>query len=442
MLKVVLGNSMCRIEGYSPKQFSDLRELLSYHIDSQQAFYAGAYRSSKRYLLDRKGVFPTGLLYIVQKYLGDTNSQHTVIDNRKRPEARHGLFSLSLGYPPYPEQEEIAEAGKRLERGTISAPTGFGKSIAIAVLINKLQLKTLIVVPNLELKRQLKETLSALFGSLNSITVENIDSGSLKSATDYDCLIIDEAHHVAASTYRKLNRTAWKGIYYRFFFTATPFRSRDEEQLLFESVAGQVIYRVDYKTAVDRGYVVPMEAYFYDLPKVESDGHKWSQVYSSLVVNRKDRNGLIAHLMGSLHWQGINALCLVKEIKHGNLLSDLSGAAFANGKGDDCQDLISWFNEGKLKCLIGTTGVVGEGVDTKPAEFVIIAGLGKSKNAFMQQVGRGFRRYPGKESCKIILFRDPSHKWTKAHFKAQVKYLREEYGVKPVKLPWPKELVA
>ena len=42
------------------------------------------------------------------------------------------------------------------------------------------------------------------------------------------------------------------------------------------------------------------------------------------------------------------------------------------------------FNMGEIKTLIGTTGVVGEGVDTRPTEYVIIAGLGKSKPAFMQ----------------------------------------------------------
>jgi superfamily II DNA or RNA helicase len=52
----------------------------------------------------------------------------------------------------------------------------------------------------------------------------------------------------------------------------------------------------------------------------------------------------------------------------------------------------------------------------------------------MQQCGRGFRRYEDKESCKIILIKDSSHKWTKQHFKAQCKILEEEYGVIPLKI--------
>ena len=112
----------------------------------------------------------------------------------------------------------------------------------------------------------------------------------------------------------------------------------------------------------------------------------------------------------------------------------MSKVHFANGKDKDSTDLIKFFSEGKLKALIGTNGIVGEGVDTRAAEYIIIAGLGKSKNQFMQQIGRGVRVYPGKDSCKIITFLDKSHKWTRDHFSTQVKILREEYGCEIIKL--------
>lgn len=340
---------------------------------------------------------------------------------------------------PYPEQIQAAKIAARAGRGTVTMPTGTGKSVAMALLINELQLRTLIIVPTVELKRQLSECFKRYFGTLDNITIENIGSTRLESASDYDCLIIDEAHHVAARTYRDLNKRAWKKIYHRYFFTATPFRSRDEEQLLYESIAGQVIYRLDYNAAVKNNYICPIEAYYYELPKLEVEGNEmcWTSVYSELVVNRKDRNALIANILAKLHCAGASTLCLVKEIKHGKALHGLTGVAFANGESDNTAALICEFNSRGRKTLIGTTGVLGEGVDTKPAEYIIIAGLGKSKNALMQQVGRGFRKYPDKESCKVILFKDPSHKWPLDHFKKQCKYLLEEYGVVPTKLELP-----
>lgn len=335
---------------------------------------------------------------------------------------------------PYPEQVQIAEAALKHSRGIISASTGFGKSVAIALIIQKLQVKTLIVVPNLGLKRQLSEALTKYFGTLSNITIENIDSPKLSQEKDYDCLIIDEAHHVAASTYRKLNTSAWTGIYYRFFFTATPFRNRDEEQILFESIAGELIYQVPYSDAVKKGYIVPMEAFYYSLPKRPVEGYSWQEVYKELVVENEARNQLIANTLLTLQEGGKSTLCLVKEIKHGEILSELTGIPFANGQDEACEGLIADFNSKASGSLIATSGVCGEGVDTKPAEYIVIAGLGKSKPAFMQQCGRVFRTYPGKESGKVIIFRDSSHKWTVAHFREQCKILRMEYGVTPVEL--------
>lgn len=335
---------------------------------------------------------------------------------------------------PYKDQQDAVLAAVKHGRGTISMPTGTGKSVTMALLVNALQVRTLIIVPTLALKNQLRESFTAFFGSLNNITIENIDSGKLNTASDYDCLIIDEAHHVAASTYRKLNKRAWGKIYYRFFFTATPFRSKSNEQMLLESVAGQVIYELTYHQSVDAGYIVPVEAYYVDVPPSVTHANTWAGVYSTLVVQNEARNKIIAQLLATLNTCETPTLCLVKEIKHGENLQALKGIHFANGLNQDTQLYIQAFNRQKINCLIGTTGILGEGVDTKPAEFIILAALGKSKNAFMQQVGRGLRRFKDKASCKVILFKDFSHKWTLAHFKAQVKILKDEYGVIPVKL--------
>lgn len=335
---------------------------------------------------------------------------------------------------PYPQQITSAKILAKLERGCVSAPTGFGKSIMMALLVTELQVKTLVVVPSVELKSQLRATFKSIFGSLDNITVENIDSKNLQKQGDYGLLIIDEAHHVAAATYRRLNKTFWNNIYYRAFYTATPFRSRDEERLLYESIAGPLAYKITYKEAVDLGAIVPVEAYYVDLPKREVKGYTWAQVYSELVVNNHHRNKLISDLLLKLKESGASTLCLVKEIAHGEQLAASSGILFANGLADNTRELILEFALDERKALIGTTGILGEGVDTKPAEYVIIAGLGRAKGQFMQQIGRGLRRYPRKDSCKIIIFKDRSHKWTLKHFREQCKILREEYGVEPVKL--------
>lgn len=440
MLKLTIGNSECKLEGLSISQHKELKELLSYTLNPQASYFSGGYGPKKQSLLTNSGSFPTGLLYITKEYLHLLKVTYALDDTRTRPTPTPSLFDLSLSFEPYPEQIAAAQAVKDYSRGIIVAPTGVGKSVICSLIINKLQVRTLVVVPSLELKRQLTEGLKEAFGSDKvgkgkPIFVQNVDSIDIKdSSHGYDCVIIDEFHHSGAKTYRKLNKHAWSKVYYKVGLTATPFRSQDNERILLESVLSKVIYKIDYKDAVRSGYIAPIEAYYVDLPKQRVTGTNWASVYSQLVVNNETRNNIIAQLLRALNQEGISSLCLVKEIKHGEILKDLTDGWFANGENEDTPHYITLFNITKLKVLIGTSGVLGEGIDTKPCEYVIIAGLGKSKNAFMQQVGRSFRKFSGKDTGKIILFKDTSHKWTKDHFKAQCKYLLEEYNVVPTEL--------
>lgn len=437
MILVTIDNSRSKIDGLNMQQFRELRDLMSYTTGPTHNYYQKLY-ARKISLLNKKGEFPTGIIYLVWLYLQGNSLAYEVKELRKQP--KQSFFPhLKLDFTPHHEQREAVVRALTYHRGIISASTGVGKSLIITLMINSLKVPTLVVVPSLELKRQLTESLQRAFGEKNvgkarPIWVENVDSLKLnKEIIGYDSVIIDEFHHSGAKTYRKLNDKCWNGIYYRFGVTATPFRSQDHEKILLESVLAEVIYEIEYSTAVEKGYIVPMEAYYIDIPHTKISSKSWREVYSTLVVNNEARNNLIHKLLIKLHANKLSTLCLVKEISHGNILGAQGAFPFVSGQNDE-RHLIEGFSKGEIKTLVGTTGVIGEGVDTKPCEYVIIAGLGKSRNAFMQQCGRAFRTYAGKESCKVIIFRDVSHKWTRDHFNTQYRILVQEYDVVPLKL--------
>ncbi len=432
MITLNIGNSYSTITGLSSTQHKELSKILSYQIGGSSAYFSGTH-IRRCNLLSKRGEFATGLLKRVQYFLkSKLLDQCKYVSSRISPNRQFN--PVYLGPKPYPDQLLAVEAAEHYRQGTISWPTGTGKSLIIALIAAKLGVKTLVVVPTTGIRDQLRDDLDKTFDDARYIDVYNIDSPKLKTATDYGCLIIDEAHHAAAKTYRKLNKTAWNKIYYRFFMTATPFRTDDEEKLLFESIAGNVIHRLTYKDAVARKYIVPIEAYYIEVPKQKTDAYTWAEVYKELVVNGETRNALITSVLLSLEDLDKSALCLVKEIAHGKILAMKSVSTFASGENEESKDYISMFNRNEIKGLIATTGVCGEGINTKPCEYVIIAGLGKSKSQIMQQIGRCARVYPGKESGKVIIIKDKSHKYTLRHFNAQMKILKEEYGVTPVKL--------
>lgn len=431
MVTVTVGNSHSSIEGLSGEGFRAIKTLLSYTTGN---VFQSKYPQRPKYLIDNKGNFPTGLLKRVIAFLDQNKLKYVVRGQKPTKMAARCLYGDLKGFKPYTAQLAAVDAAMKSGRGTISMPTGTGKSMVIAMIAARLGVRTLVIVPSLEIKKQLAESLSSVFADMTNLTVENIDSKALKAAKDYDCLIIDEAHHVSAKTYQNLNKHTWAGIRYRFFLTATPFRNQTEETLLFEGIAGQVIYNLSYKEAIDKGYIVPVEAYYIEMPKIKTDAFMWAEVYSELVVNYEARNLQIAVLLARLNAAQTPTLCLVKEVKHGKILSALTGIPFVHGQDEESRDYIRQFNSGGIKALIGTEGVIGEGIDTKPCEYVIIAGLGKAKSAFQQKVGRAVRRYGDKESAKVILIKDRSHKFCLRHFAEQVKIMKEEYGVVPSKL--------
>ena len=431
-IKVVIDNAYSHITGLTSSQLSGLRKVLSYTKNPESAFFQGGF-IRKTYMIDKRGSFPTGLIGRVANWLSETSLKYVLDDRRKAPATNRDLFSLQA-FTPYLWQTEASARAYILSRGGIVAPTGTGKSAAIAMIINELQVPTLIIVPTLEIKKQLMADIKNLLGSLEYIRVENIDSNALEADLKVDCLILDECHHAAAKTYHKLNKRYWKGIYYRFFLSATFFRNNANETFPFEAICGSQIYQLTYQRAVSEGYIVPVEAYYVDLPKVHTEAYTWQEVYKELVTRNVSRNLIICDIMRDLNDSHKSTLCLVKEVSHGNELASLTGFPFANGQDEESRKYIDQFKRGEIKILIGTEGILGEGIDTKPAEYVIIAGLGKAKSAFMQKVGRVVRRYPGKESGKVIFFRDPSHKFCLTHWKAQCKVLKEEYNVLPTKL--------
>lgn len=447
MISVIVNNSDSKIQGLTAAQFKVVRDLTSYSTASDVTYFRGQRRVHKRYLLTKRCEFPTGILYIILNHLKSTKTPHKVTDLRIEPIRRFKTLKAKLAHTPHTWQKMAAIAVKRKGRGIVVAPTGTGKSLAVILMIEALQVPTLVVVPSLELKHQLTASLKEAFGASKVgdlsqqrvIAVENVQALEPKKVLKgYDCVITDEFHHSGAATYRELNKYAWVNVFYRLGTTATPFRSNEDERLLLESVLSEVIYRLDYRTAVDKGYIVPLEAYYIELPTREIKGNEnnWHSMYQELVVNNHYRNERIAWLLETLSFSGASAICLVKEIAHGEQIKARCpfDPPFVTGEDKESKRAIALFNRGEVNVIIGTTGVLGEGVDTKPCEYVIIAGLGKSKNAFMQACGRAFRKYRGKESAKVIILLDRSHKWTKAHFAAQCKHLKQEYGVIPVKL--------
>src|ERR1700752_4151846 len=113
MVHIEIDNSFSQIKGLKSNEFRQLRKILSYETDSHAAYFSGWARTN--YLIDKKGVFPTGLL----KYVLDfTNEMPTnIVDKRKFPKKINNLFNIKLKHKPYAWQKAAVEKALLHGRG-------------------------------------------------------------------------------------------------------------------------------------------------------------------------------------------------------------------------------------------------------------------------------------------------------------------------------------
>ena len=211
------------------------------------------------------------------------------------------------------QQEAIDNLKKMREDGKTIAllyhATGVGKTITAATDAKAVGGRTLFLVNALKLASQAKDTFAKVWpeatlgeytGSQKDMsqtvifaTVQSISKDLEKfSPTDFDYLIVDECHHAAANTYQKI----FTYFHPKFILglTATPERSDGEDMLeLFQNVA----HKMDLKTAVERGVLVPIRCIRVktniDLTDVRINGIKYNSQDLESKLFIPERNQLI-----------------------------------------------------------------------------------------------------------------------------------------------------
>lgn len=211
------------------------------------------------------------------------------------------------------QQEATENLQKMREDGKTIAllynATGVGKTITAATDAKAVGGRALFLVNALKLASQAKETFAKVWpeatlgeyiGSQKDMTqtvifatVQSISKDLEKfSPTDFDYLIVDECHHAAANTYQKI----FTYFHPKFILglTATPERSDGEDMLeLFQNVA----HKMDLKTAVERGVLVPIRCVRVktniDLTDVRINGIKYNSQDLESKLFIPERNQLI-----------------------------------------------------------------------------------------------------------------------------------------------------
>lgn len=339
---------------------------------------------------------------------------------------------MTISLRPY--QQEALDAintfyDKGIKKQLIVLPTGAGKTIIFShiPLIKKDSLPMLVLAHREELLEQAKTKIEWSNPDL-SIDIEQGDRHAghtdiviasvptlgrseskriEKYSPDYfKSIVIDEAHHAAAPTYRRIldyfNSDFTLGV------TATPQRS-DNTRLT--DVFDDVVYYKTIQDLIEDGFLCSLVGYRVktttDISSVAT--HDGDYVASQLedAINNPTRNAAIVSAYNNLVPDS-KAVVFCAGVKHANDLaasftaSNIATEVILGTTDSDLRsDILQRFKEGSVKVIVNV-GVLTEGFDEPTIQAIILARPTRSNLLYTQIVGRGTRLSDGKPHCTII----------------------------------------
>lgn len=310
--------------------------------------------------------------------------------------------------------------------------TGLGKSVVLAKIADMaIRGRVLIIAHRGELIKQLCDTLENMTTKEIGVEMAEFHSdhrwwdkpqivvGTIQTLTnngnkrleelvndpnEWSLLIIDEAHHAPAQTYRRLVKHMQENPKHKTLgVTATPDRT---DELAMGSVFDDVAYSYDLAEAIPDGWLVPIRQRSVYVEGLD---------YSTVRTTAGDLNGAdLSRIMEEerhLHAIAAPTLELAKDrqtlvflpsVRSAELLTEILNryepdcARWVCGKTPPLERYhsVQDFKESRARILVNV-GVFTEGFDAPSTEVVVLARPTKSRSLFCQMVGRGTRPLPG-----------------------------------------------
>lgn len=263
--------------------------------------------------------------------------------------------------------------------------------------------------------RNTPDGIDHLFISIQSFNSK--DFASKTSENFYQFVIVDEFHHSAAPSYKKLLE------YYKpeilLGLTATP--ERMDGKSVLEYFDNRIAAEIRLPEAINRKLLCPFQ-YFGVTDTVDLDTLKWARggydkgeltniyTFSGAVSDRRAdmvRSSLIKY---SADIEEVKALGFCVSIEHARFMSE-----FFNNHGIPAMCLTGDSPEeerssAKYKLIQGTIKVIfvvdlyNEGVDIPEVNTVLFLRPTESLTVFLQQLGRGLRLAEGKDCLTVLDF--------------------------------------
>jgi superfamily II DNA or RNA helicase len=307
------------------------------------------------------------------------------------------------------------------------APTGSGKTVVAAEVARHAVSqgkRVLFMVHRRELVRQSSQKLYDVgldhgiiaagfltrpaepvqIASISTLDARAVRSSSLQ-LPPADLVIVDEAHHTPARTWRRLIGAYPEAVV--LGLTATPCRG-DGRGLgdIFETM----IECASIPALISGSYLVPARVYASTQPDLHGVRVRGGDYVEAELAQRVDQPKLVGDVVS--HWhrlgEGRPTLVFATTVAHAVHLRDefgRSGVAAAHLDGTtppaERDAILAGLASGAFE-VVTNCGVLTEGFDSPHIGAIVLARPTKSLGLYRQMVGRGLRPATGKRDCLVL----------------------------------------
>lgn len=314
-----------------------------------------------------------------------------------------------------------------VKKALIISATGSGKTYLAAFDARNFGAKRLLYIVHREsILKDAKETFVKIFGAERTYGFYTGNENSLEAdfifATsnmlgkhldsfkkdEFDYIIYDEVHHVVAETGKKIFE------YFKPEFilglTATP--ERMDNQDIFNLFDQNVPFELRLRDAINNDLVVPFHYYGIRDKLVDYS----SKDKMTIAKNIAEQNNIefIKSQIEKYRKPGEKLKCIAfcTNIQSCRLMAEelyeegyhtisLTGI---NDTGTRIKAFKDLQDENNLLEIICTVDILNEGVDIPQVNMVLFLRPTESQTIFIQQLGRGLRKYPGKDYVTVLDF--------------------------------------
>lgn len=244
-------------------------------------------------------------------------------------------------------------------------------------------------------------------------------------------LLVHNCQHWASETCQTIADYSVSARY-RYPFSATPFRDKNDDILITGCFGKDIINaNVSASDLIRLGYLVKPNIYFVNIPG-HKHGYTYQTIYKKYIVENVFRNEKIVSVATNMMDAGNVVLVLVRQITHGKILEKMmpqSVFLYSKHSGKKRKERLDLMRTGKPSITL-TSSIFDEGIDCKALNTLILAGSGKSPTRALQRIGRTLRPFAysdgrKKEFATVVDFMD-NYKYLQSHSKKRKKIYRTE----------------